>query len=77
MSKITIAIDGYSSCGKSTLAKALAARLNYEYIDSGAMYRCVALYCINNNIVKKEKKINKYDNKSYIIFTNIKTNTKT
>jgi cytidylate kinase len=42
--KITIAIDGYSSCGKSTLAKALAKELNYIFIDTGAMYRAVALY---------------------------------
>ena len=49
--KITIAIDGFSSCGKSTLAKALAAKLNYIFIDSGAMYRGVSLYCIQNNIV--------------------------
>ena len=55
MSKITIAIDGYSSCGKSTLAKALASRLNYEYIDSGAMYRCVALHCLNKGIIKNKK----------------------
>lgn len=40
---INIAIDGYSSCGKSTLAKALAKQIHYEYIDSGAMYRCVTL----------------------------------
>ncbi len=51
MSKITIAIDGYSSCGKSTIAKALAQRLNYHYIDTGAMYRAVTLYCINNQII--------------------------
>lgn len=49
---ITIAIDGFSSCGKSTLAKALAAGLNYAYIDSGAMYRCVTLYCIQQGIIK-------------------------
>jgi cytidylate kinase len=55
MSKITIAIDGFSSCGKSTLAKALASRLNYEYIDSGAMYRCVALHCLNKGIIKNKK----------------------
>jgi len=55
MSRITIAIDGYSSCGKSTLAKALAAKLNYAYIDSGAMYRCVTLYCLRNDIIKKKK----------------------
>lgn len=47
---IVIAIDGYSSCGKSTLAKALAKQLNYIYIDSGAMYRAVALYFLRNNI---------------------------
>ncbi len=44
MERIIIAIDGYSSCGKSTLAKALATRLGYAYIDSGAMYRAVTLY---------------------------------
>ncbi|MBC7862306.1 MAG: (d)CMP kinase [Bacteroidia bacterium] len=52
MSKITIAIDGYSSCGKSTVAKALAARLNYAYVDSGSMYRCVTLYCLDKGIIK-------------------------
>ena len=52
MKKITIAIDGYSSCGKSTLAKDLAKVLNYSFIDSGAMYRGVALYCLNNNIIQ-------------------------
>ena len=51
MSKITIAIDGYSSCGKSTLAKALAQKLHYHYIDTGAMYRSVTLYCLRNNII--------------------------
>jgi cytidylate kinase len=44
--KLIIAIDGYSSCGKSTFAKAIAADLNYIYIDSGAMYRAVTLYCL-------------------------------
>jgi len=48
--KIIIAIDGYSSCGKSTLAKALAAKLEYVFIDTGAMYRGVALYFLRNNI---------------------------
>ena len=47
---ITIAIDGYSSCGKSTLARDLARELNYLYIDSGAMYRAVTLFLIRNNI---------------------------
>jgi cytidylate kinase len=48
--KIIIAIDGYSSCGKSTLAKALAAKLEYVFIDTGAMYRAVALYFLRNRI---------------------------
>lgn len=48
--KIIIAIDGYSSCGKSTLAKALARKLNYNFIDTGAMYRAITLYFIRNNV---------------------------
>ena len=51
MKRITIAIDGYSSCGKSTLAKHLAHHLHYTYIDSGAMYRAIALYVIENGLV--------------------------
>ncbi|MBK0378257.1 (d)CMP kinase [Mucilaginibacter segetis] len=47
---IVVAIDGYSSCGKSTLAKALAKELHFIYVDSGAMYRAVALYFLRNNI---------------------------
>jgi len=50
--KITIAIDGYSSCGKSTLAKALASSLHYVFIDSGAMYRSICLYALNRKLVK-------------------------
>lgn len=50
MRKITIAIDGFSSCGKSTMAKDLAREIGYIYIDSGAMYRAVTLYCIENGI---------------------------
>ena len=50
MKKITIAIDGHSSCGKSTLAKALSSALNYIYVDSGAMYRAVTYYFLENNI---------------------------
>ncbi len=49
--KIIVAIDGFSSCGKSTMAKALAAQLAYAYIDTGAMYRAVSLYCIKNNLM--------------------------
>jgi cytidylate kinase len=52
VNRITIAIDGYSSCGKSTLAKQLAQHLGYTYIDSGAMYRAVALYAMKNGLVK-------------------------
>ncbi len=46
----TIAIDGYSSCGKSTVAKALAEKLHYVYVDSGAMYRAVTLYLLRNHV---------------------------
>ncbi len=52
--KLIIAIDGYSSCGKSTFAKAIAAELNYIYIDSGAMYRAVTLYCMRKSYISKE-----------------------
>lgn len=52
MAEITIAIDGFSSCGKSTLAKELANQLNYIYVDSGAMYRAVTLHLINTGILK-------------------------
>src|SRR3954464_440976 len=48
--KIIITIDGWSSCGKSTLAKQLAKKLEYVYIDSGAMYRAVTLYFLRNHI---------------------------
>ncbi len=50
MQKIIIAIDGYSSCGKSTLAKELGRRLGYHYIDSGAMYRAITLYFLRNSV---------------------------
>lgn len=50
MENIIVTIDGYSSCGKSTLAKKLAARLHYKYIDSGAMYRGITLYFLRNRI---------------------------
>lgn len=48
---ITIAIDGFSSSGKSTMAKVLAKNIGYAYIDTGAMYRAVTLYCLNNNLI--------------------------
>ena len=50
MKKLTIAIDGFSSCGKSTLAKDLAKELNYIFVDSGAMYRGIAYYVLQNNL---------------------------
>ena len=53
MKKIIIAIDGFSSCGKSTMAKALARNIGYLYFDSGAMYRAVALYCMQNRLIKE------------------------
>jgi len=79
--KIIIAIDGYSSCGKSTLANQLAKELNYIFIDSGAMYRAITLYCLRNHIDwNKPKEITKAltdihldfeynieDNKSHIL----------
>lgn len=52
MSKITIAIDGYSSCGKSTIAKALAHKLGYVYVDTGSMYRAVTLFCLRKGFIK-------------------------
>ena len=51
MKKIIVAIDGFSSCGKSTMAKELALEVNYVYVDSGAMYRAVSLYCIQKNLM--------------------------
>lgn len=58
MKKITIAVDGFSSCGKSTMAKDLAREIGYIYIDSGAMYRAVTLYCIENNLFYPDGTIN-------------------
>lgn len=54
--KIIITIDGWSSCGKSTLARQLAKELGYVYVDSGAMYRAITLYFLRNNIDLAEKK---------------------
>lgn len=54
--KIIITIDGYSSCGKSTLAKQLAGRLGYIYVDSGAMYRAITLYFLRNNVDFNDEK---------------------
>lgn len=54
MKKITIAIDGHSSCGKSTMAKDLARELNYIYIDTGAMYRAVTLYALEKGLISEQ-----------------------
>ena len=78
--KIIITIDGWSSCGKSTLAKQLAKKLGYLYIDSGAMYRAITLYFLRNNIditnehkirealknITLEFRVNEYSNQSEI-----------
>ena len=57
MKKITIAIDGHSSCGKSTMAKELARKLGYIYVDTGAMYRTVTLYAMRNNLFTSEGEV--------------------
>ena len=54
MKKITIAIDGHSSCGKSTMAKELARRVGYIYVDTGAMYRSVTLYALRHNLFNED-----------------------
>jgi len=54
MKKIIVAIDGHSSCGKSTMAKTLAKRVGYIYVDTGAMYRAVTLYALRNGIISGE-----------------------
>ncbi len=54
MKKITIAIDGYSSCGKSTMAKALAKKIGYVYIDTGAMYRAVTLFALQHQLFNQD-----------------------
>ena len=55
LKKITIAIDGHSSTGKSTMAKALARRIGYAYVDTGAMYRAVTLFALRNHLIKRGK----------------------
>jgi len=55
MKKIVIAIDGHSSCGKSTMAKDLAKAINYTYIDTGAMYRAVTYYALSNGMIREGK----------------------
>lgn len=55
MKKLIIAVDGFSSCGKSTMAKSLAKKLGYTYIDTGAMYRAMSLYCMNQGLIRDGK----------------------
>jgi cytidylate kinase len=61
MKKITIAIDGFSSCGKSTMAKDLARKIGYVYVDTGAMYRSVTLFAMRNNLFNEDGSV-KTDN---------------
>ena len=61
MKKIIIAIDGFSSCGKSTMAKDLAREIGYIYIDSGAMYRAVTLYCMEHGLFNADGSIQEKD----------------
>ena len=56
--RIIIAIDGYSSSGKSTMARRLASQIGYRYIDSGAMYRAVALYALRNGMINPDMSVN-------------------
>jgi CMP/dCMP kinase len=72
MQKIVIAIDGYSGCGKSSTAKAVAQNLGYTYIDSGAMYRAATLHFLNNHVVlSNPKDIAKILNRSKLHSTQI------
>lgn len=68
--KIIVAIDGYSSCGKSTLAKQLAKELQYVYVDSGAMYRAITLYFLQNSVsLNDENQIEEALNNVHLFFS--------
>lgn len=71
MRKITIAIDGYSSCGKSTMAKDLAREIGYIYVDTGAMYRSVTLFAMRNNLFNEDGSIKTDELKSIMNEINI------
>lgn len=71
MRKITIAIDGYSSCGKSTMAKDLAREIGYIYVDTGAMYRSVTLFAMRNNLFNEDESIKTDELKSRMNKINI------
>ena len=51
--KINIAIDGHSSCGKSTIAKSISQKFQMRYIDTGSMYRAITLFCLRNNLISE------------------------
>ena len=79
MKKITIAIDGYSSCGKSTMAKALAKKIGYVYVDTGAMYRSVTLFALRNGLFNADGSVKADDLKEMLPQVNVsfKLNTAT
>ena len=71
MKKITIAIDGHSSCGKSTMAKDLAKKVGYIYVDTGAMYRAVTLYALRNGLFNEDDSIREEELKEKMSDINI------
>lgn len=71
MKKITIAIDGYSSCGKSTMAKALAKKIGYVYVDTGAMYRSVTLFALRNGLFNADGSVKADDLKEMLSQVNV------
>lgn len=79
MKKITIAIDGFSSCGKSTMAKQLARRIGYIYVDTGAMYRSVTLYALDHHLFNEDGSVKTDDLRELMPLVNIsfKMNTAT
>ena len=79
MKKIIIAIDGFSSCGKSTMAKDLAREIGYVYVDTGAMYRAVTLYALRNNLFNSDNtvKVDELEQQMKNITISFKFNTET
>ena len=79
MKKITIAIDGHSSCGKSTMAKDLAKRIGYVYVDTGAMYRAVTLFALRNGLFEEDGavKVDELENRMGEIKISFKFNPET
>lgn len=79
MKKIVIAIDGFSSCGKSTMAKDLARRIGYVYVDTGAMYRSVTLFALNHHLFNEDGSVKAYQLEKLMPEVNIsfKLNTET